>query len=61
MKGWDFLNLLGAFDESLATLIRRLDEGEYEKAKMRAKDMRSVIAKITSHCTELGNSLDDKS
>ena len=50
MVNYDLPNLLCMFDESLAKLIRHLEDGNPEKALMRAKEMRGAIKKLKTFC-----------
>ena len=50
ITGYDFMNLVLVFDQSLKLLIVDIEKREYEKAKLRAMDMMRVIRKLEDHC-----------
>jgi len=51
-KTFDMLNLLSTFDESLAILVRHIEQGYPDRAALRAKEMQKVIDRLKSYCME---------
>ena len=58
---YDIGNLLCMFDESLCKLIQHLENGNPDKALIRAREMRGAIGKLKSHCVgEIHNNVEKK-
>jgi|WetSurMetagenome_2_1015567.scaffolds.fasta_scaffold1140565_1 hypothetical protein len=49
ISGYDFMNLISAFDRSLEILINLHDEGKHDLVRIRAVKMRDVISKLKHH------------
>jgi predicted protein tyrosine phosphatase len=49
LSGYDFMNLVMAFDRSLEILIDDIEKKDKATAIKRANDMRNAIAKLKGH------------
>lgn len=49
ISGYDFMNLIMAFDRSLQILINHIEYENKGAAIKKAKDMRNAIAKLRKH------------
>ena len=49
LSGYDFMNLVMAFDRSLEILIEDIQKKDKEAAVKRAQDMRHAIEKLKGH------------
>lgn len=49
ITGYDFMNLVMAFDRSLEILIGDIEKNDKASTIKRAKDMRNAIAKLKGH------------